>query len=272
MKQPDELAGFDPQATYVAAAVDYEKASSAYWSFLGERTVARLASQPGATVLDAACGTGSSALPAAELVGPSGHVIAVDYAEQMLALARAKVQQRGLQNIEFRVADMKDLGFPDEQFDAVICVLGIFFVDDMVKQIAELWRMVRPGGHLALANVGPHFFTPLYDVWKAAVLAERPDMHIAPPWERTNDPVVVRQLMANGGVPKAAVIIEHNSLRLTSPAEWWSIVIGTGLRRYVDEMGPEVAARVREHNLAWAQANGITSLTLSAIYALATKD
>jgi hypothetical protein len=96
-------------------------------------------------------------------------------------------------------------------------------------------------------------------------------MPIVPPWERTNDQAVVHQVLADGGVPNAKVTVEHNRLTLASPEEWWGIVIGTGLRRYVDEMGLEVAARVREHNLAWAQANRVTSVTLSAIYAVATK-
>lgn len=131
----------------------------------------------------------------------------------------------------------------------------------------------RGWGHQSTdsGNVGPHFFAPLYDVWKTAVRAECPDMPIVPPWERTNDQAVVHQVLADGGVPNAKVTVEHNRLTLASPEEWWGIVIGTGLRRYVDEMGLEVAARVREHNLAWAQANRVTSVTLSAIYAVATK-
>jgi ubiquinone/menaquinone biosynthesis C-methylase UbiE len=50
------------------------------------------------------------------------------------------------------VRDMESLGFPDGAFDAVVCVFAIFFVPDMIKQVGELWRMVRPGGQLAITT------------------------------------------------------------------------------------------------------------------------
>ena len=83
------------------------------------------------SVLDAGCGTGASALPAAEVVGPQGTVLGVDLAEKLLKQARAKAAQRHLQNAEFRLADMTDLGLPDEYFDAAISVFSIFFAPDM---------------------------------------------------------------------------------------------------------------------------------------------
>jgi len=67
-------------------------------------------------------------------------------------MARAKATALRLQNIEFRVGDMESLGFADGALDAVVCVFAIFFVPDMVKQVRELWRMVRPGGQLAITT------------------------------------------------------------------------------------------------------------------------
>ncbi len=57
---------------------------------------------------------------------------------------------------------MAALGFPDGHFDAVVCVFGLFFVPDMEAQVAELWRMVRPGGQLAITTWGPGIFAPAY--------------------------------------------------------------------------------------------------------------
>jgi hypothetical protein len=68
---------------------------------------------------------------------------------RLIDLGRAKSEARGLGNIEFRVADMLALGYPDESFDAVVYVFGIFFVPDMAGAVRELWRLVRPGGRLA---------------------------------------------------------------------------------------------------------------------------
>src|SRR5213594_958623 len=58
-------------------------------------------------------------------------------------------------------------GFPDRHFDAVVCVVGIFFVPDMETQVAELWRMVRPGGELAMTTWGPGLFCAGLRVWLA---------------------------------------------------------------------------------------------------------
>jgi len=131
-------------ATYNAASDHYDDPANAYWDRYGRRTVDRLVLRPGMRVLDVCCGSGASALPAAEAVGPDGEVLGVDLAEKLLALARAKAQQRGLTNIEFRTGDMLDLGLSEAGFDAVVCVFGIFFVPDIPAAVRELWRFVAP--------------------------------------------------------------------------------------------------------------------------------
>src|SRR5258707_7530195 len=112
-------------ATYNAAADSYDNPANSFWERFGRRTVERLHLAPGARVLDVCCGSGASALPAAEIVGPSGRVMGVDLAARLLDNARAKAKGRGLANVEFRSGDMLDLQIP-ERFDAVVCVFGIF--------------------------------------------------------------------------------------------------------------------------------------------------
>src|SRR5512132_4565622 len=87
--------------TYNAAADFYDASPLGFWDYFGRRTI-ELASLPsGSRVLDVCCGAGASALPAAEAVGPTGKVIGVDLANQLLELARAKAIQRRLNNMEF---------------------------------------------------------------------------------------------------------------------------------------------------------------------------
>ncbi|WP_198033067.1 class I SAM-dependent methyltransferase [Methylosinus sp. PW1] len=125
-------------AAYNAAADYFDHPVSSFWHRFGRETVDRLSLSPGACVLDVCCGSGGSALPAAERVGPNGKVIAVDLAERLIELAAAKAQSKGFDNIEFRVADMLALDYPDDAFDAVICVFGVFFVPDMTAVVREL--------------------------------------------------------------------------------------------------------------------------------------
>ena len=127
----DPLRGFDPKGTYDAASLDYEGGSRDFWEQISSRTVALASPVPGESVLDAACGTGPSVVAAARAVGPDGHVLGIDYADQMLAIAQEKVTVAGLANVELRAGDMTDLELSPASFDVVLCVLGLFFVDDM---------------------------------------------------------------------------------------------------------------------------------------------
>jgi len=259
-------------AAYNASADHFDDEALGLWAKYGGRTLERLALQPGATVLDVGCGTGASAIPAAEQVGPTGKVIAVDLADRLLAIARRKAAARKLDNIEFRHGDMENLGYPDQFFDAVICVFAIFFVPDVAKQISELWRMVRPNGQLAITTWGPRVWEPGSTGWWLAVKQLRPDLHAAfNPWDRIADPTSLRKLFTEAGVAEAAILAEDGRQALRSPEDWWTMVLGSGYRWTVDQIGPEMAERLRNANLAWIRSHNITSVETNVIYAVARK-
>jgi ubiquinone/menaquinone biosynthesis C-methylase UbiE len=100
-------------------------------------TVLRLPLTAGDAVLDLCCGAGASAIPAARAVGPAGHVLGVDVAGSLLAMARAKAACEDLANIEFRQGDATHSGLVDGSFDAVVCVFAIFFAP-MAAFVAEM--------------------------------------------------------------------------------------------------------------------------------------
>lgn len=258
--------------TYNAAADHFDDEPLGFWDRYGRQTVARLSVRRGARILDAACGTGASALPAAETVGPGGEVIAVDLAEKLLALGRTKASAQGLHNVEFKLGDMTALGYPDRYFDAVVCVFGVFFVPDMKGLVAELWRMVKPFGKLAVTTWGPRIFEPMYSQWNEAVRAERPDLNAAfNPWDRITEPEAVIRLFEEAGIPVVEVAAESGRQRLAAPEDWWTIVLGSGLRWTVEQLGSEAAARVRDRNLAWARSTSVDAVETNVIYAVATK-
>jgi SAM-dependent methyltransferase len=100
--------------------------------------------------------------------------VGIDLADRLLDRAREKALQQGLSNLEFQQADMENLGYPDGSFDAVVSVFSVFFVPDMTKQVAELWRMVKPGGQLAITTWGPRAFEPGASSFWAAVKDHAP--------------------------------------------------------------------------------------------------
>ncbi|MCM3872444.1 MAG: class I SAM-dependent methyltransferase [Pyrinomonadaceae bacterium] len=259
-------------ATYNAASDVYDDQALSFWDRFGRRTVERLALQPGASVLDVCSGSGASALAAAERVAPHGRVIAVDLAERLLQLARAKAERRGLTNIEFQLADFEELGLPDSSFDAVICVFGIFFVPDMSRAVRELWRMVRPDGQLAITTWGPNLFEPGNTAFWEAVREERPELYKGfNPWDRICEPASVRAMLKEGGVNTEDVVAEYGTHSLTSPADWWSIVMGTGYRGTVEQLDPEARERVRKANRKYVEETQLGLVVTNVVYAIARK-
>jgi ubiquinone/menaquinone biosynthesis C-methylase UbiE len=103
----------------------------------------------GMRVLDVAAGAGDQSLDIAEQVGQSGSVLATDLSPAILACATANAAARGLRNIETHVADAEDLDLEDAAFDAVICRLGLMLMPNPVKALAEMHRVLRPGGKAA---------------------------------------------------------------------------------------------------------------------------
>jgi ubiquinone/menaquinone biosynthesis C-methylase UbiE len=272
MAEPIEPAKLKAETTYNAAADHFDDGPLAFWDRYGQRTVERLRLKPGSVILDVGCGSGASAIPAAIAVRPHGRVIAVDLADRLLALARAKAAAQKLENIEFRQADMETLGYPNESFDAVVCVFAIFFVPDMVKQVRELWRMVRAGGQLAITTWGPRMFEPGSAAWWAAVMQFRPDLHaVFNPMERIITPQAVSQLLSDSGIRAAEIIAEDGQQVLQSPDEWWSVVQGSGYRWTLEQMDNETIARVRDMNLKTLRDSETGFIETNVIYAVATK-
>lgn len=260
------------KATYDAASDLFDHPALAFWNKYGQATVERIALTSGARVVDVCCGTGASALPAAEQVGPEGRVIAVDLSEELLSLGRKKAVSRGLRNIEFVQGDMQDLPYPHHHFDAVVCVFGIFFVADMESQIAKLWHMVRPGGKIAITTWGPRIFSPAYEFWLEEVRAVRPDLHSAfRPWDRITTPSAVERLFQDAGIGGVHVVPEHGWQPLESPEDFWTIALGSGLRWTIDKLGTHAAEKVKQSVLSRIAATEVEAIETNVIYAVATR-
>lgn len=107
-----------------------------------------LGAQPGERILDLGCGPGWYVAEIAEQVGPRGSVFGVDLSSHWLLGAREHC--KGLKNVDFHEGDAMSIPEPDGLFDAAIAVQVLEYVPDTMAALAELFRVLRPGGRLVI--------------------------------------------------------------------------------------------------------------------------
>jgi arsenite methyltransferase len=111
---------------------------------------------PGSVVLDLGCGAGTDLLIAAQMTGPEGRVVGVDMTPSMLERAATSAREMGLANVELHEALIESLPVEDGSVDVVISNGVIDLVPDKDAVFDEIDRVLRPGGHLQLADVVIH--------------------------------------------------------------------------------------------------------------------
>jgi demethylmenaquinone methyltransferase/2-methoxy-6-polyprenyl-1,4-benzoquinol methylase len=132
-----------------------------------ERAADRADLGPGDHALDACCGTGDLTLELARRVAPGGAVVGCDFSEPMLELARAKAGERGAA-ARFEWADVLALPYEDASFDAVTVGFGVRNFADLDRGLAELARVLRPGGRLVILEITQPARPPLstfFSMW-----------------------------------------------------------------------------------------------------------
>jgi ubiquinone/menaquinone biosynthesis C-methylase UbiE len=259
--------------TYTAAADHYLLPPLGFWDRWGAATVARLPLSAGDAVLDVCCGAGASALPAAQAVGPSGSVLGLDLAEPLLALARQRALTLGLTNVSFRECDATAAGLESGSFDTVVCVFGVFFAADMPAFVAEMWRLVRAGGTLAITTWGPDWCEPAASVFWESVRELEPKLFRAfNPWDEITTASALAELLVRGGISGATVEATSGERHELERAEdFWDIALGSGYRATVDALGDEQRARLRERVVGELRAHSVMSLRNDVVFGSAVR-
>jgi SAM-dependent methyltransferase len=202
-------------------------------------TAQRLSAGPDEQILDVATGTGWTARNVARA---GAHVTGVDISSELLSAAQ-RLSDHVRPRIEFQLADAECLPFPDGRFDGVISTFGVVFAQNQKQAAAELGRVCRRGGRLALSTWAPHGSVERF----LAIIAEHSNAP-APPaspllW---GDPTHVEKLLGRDFELK----LEHGINNAYHPDvdhiwEWYARGFGP-LRQLIDGLDPERRSALRK--------------------------
>jgi SAM-dependent methyltransferase len=224
---------------------------------------------PGQDVLDVACGTGVLAAEAARRVQPGGRVTGLDRNEAMLAVAKRKAP-----DLEWRQGQAEALPFADARFDAVVSQFGLMFFDDRSAALAEMWRVLQPGGRLAVAVWDALERVPGYAALTALLqrlFGERVADALRFPFA-LGDPDALAGLAAQAGI-RAAITTRKGAARFPSLKAWvdsdakgWVLgaMIDDDQHRQLWQEAPRALER-------FVQADGAVRFDVSAHILAATK-
>lgn len=199
----------------------------------------------GERVLDVACGTGHVTRAAAAAVGDTGTVTGVDIAPDMIEVAKSVAVPRGAR-IDWQIGDAAALPIPDASVDVVLCQMGLMFITDGTAAVAEMRRVLRPSGRVAINTPGriPPFFEALEG---ALVSCISPDLGgFVSAVFSMHDPDGVTALLSAAGLRDASSSVVTTRLRLPEPAEFlWRYIGLTPMAAFI-EQAPETARSALE--------------------------
>ena len=200
--------------------------------------------QPGERVLDVACGTGLIARLAAERIGSSGTVTGLDLSPDMINVARAVSPS----DIRWHVGDAASLPFADDSYDAVLCQMGLMFMQDRHAAVAEMRRVATSGGRVVVNT--PGVIQPLFALMEQALVD-----HISADLGGFVQAVFsmhnaeeVASLLRDGGLLDVTAAASTATLNLGAPAEFlWQYINLTPMSPFVAQASVEAQEAMERH-------------------------
>lgn len=259
----------DTRRAFDAAAADFTALGHHLWNPIGAATVRAAGPDTGDRVLDACCGAGASAIPAARLVGPRGVVDAVDLSGSMIDELRRL--SADLPQLRAHQADVA--AWAADGYDVVQCALGIFFFPDMAAGTQRLIGLARPGGRVALTiwrgdamqAAGRHLGRAVAAATGTAAPGER-ERGL---FDQVNQPDTYGAWLTELGLVGVQVVVHE--LRLTmDPDLAWLVITGSGFQRAIADLDPGTVEAVRRHYLDSLRADGVAELDATTLIGVGT--
>jgi ubiquinone/menaquinone biosynthesis C-methylase UbiE len=278
---PDQLRALTRE-TWETAAAGWGREAEAVRNWGMPVSVAMVESldlQPGQRVLELASGPGDTGFMAAELVRPGGTLISSDGAEPMIEVARARAAQLGVDNVEFRQLELEWIDLETASVDAVLVRWGIMLTVDPPTAAREIRRVLRPGGHAALAVWDARERNPWALIPGAALLelghTEPPDPNAPGPFALAEEGRLA-ELLRDAGFTDVEVVpvsLERHyatGQEIVSESANCSPSFSTTYHELTEEQQAEVAAHMTAAAAPYSAPDGSVTLPGVSLVALAS--
>lgn len=211
--------------------------------------------KPGMRVLDLASGVGEPAIPIAHAVGPTGHVTGTDVGPGMIAFATELAKNQGLTNIDFRVAEVEALPFPDNSFDLVSSRFGVMFFVDLVKAFRECLRVLKPGGRVSFVVWGTReqpFLGSTIGILMKYVDAPKPDPDAPHAFMFGERGLLASKLKAAGFAEAREEVRSVKAVWTGTPEEYWQqfTEVAAPFRPLIAKLAPDQRSKVEQEIFA----------------------
>ncbi len=226
------------QGIFSRSAASYGQVGPAYFQHFGRRLVAFAQIPPGARVLDVACGRGSVLFPVAETIGPAGKVIGVDFSAAMVAETSKEIAARAVPNASVTQMDAEHLQVPDACFDFVLCGFALFFFPQLKQALAEMRRVLVPGGQVAVSTWGRYdqrweWLDKLIEKYLPPAPKGAEETQPGPDF---GTPAGVEAILAGEGFRCLRAEVQVEEIAYRSEEEWWSVCWSHGGRKPLEDI------------------------------------
>lgn len=218
--------------TFDGAAPNYMSHPGSCFNYFGQQLVNCASLAPGDSILDVATGQGAVLLPAAREIGSTSSAIGIDLSPQMLKKLREKLSESPLPWVQTQEMDAETLTFADASFDVVFCAFALFFFPAPKKALAEMYRVLKPGGTLAVSVWGPR---PPLSQWVSARMSELGAADNLRSYE-FRDPSELLSLLVSSSFSSVDVTKQAHSFSFGSPEEWFNLLRTCGSRARIEEL------------------------------------
>lgn len=226
----------------------YDHEAMRYFPFTADAIIHLLRPEPGSKVLDIATGTGAAAVAAAQVIGPTGRVQAIDLSDNMLDKAVRNVEKMALSNVDFHIMDAERLDFKNHYFDYAICSFAIFFLPDIPAAIKSWMRVLKPGGRLVFTIFADSAFMPMVKIFKQQLETYGIDFGSAN-WGILTTKEQCHALLEQAGATEIEIHEKQMGFHLNKASDWWDIIWNSAMRGFVDQLSESRLAQFKKEHL-----------------------